>query len=147
MLIISNIDPPKLLRHIALKHMNTPKSEERGRLWLWIPNAPDEQLAPCTAASAISVWTCVWMDEWDKCCKAFRAVSRVEKHKSNANPYTVHSWRTTSALWIRDHPRSTWTHTWHWTQSTSWGWWGKKKEGLQLIGILTWFVQTFERCC
>ena len=56
----------------------------------WI--APDERLAPCTAASAISVWMCVWVGECDKCCEALWAVSRLEKRYRNANPFYLPFW-------------------------------------------------------
>ena len=38
------------------------------------------------AASAISVWTCVWMGGCNKCCKALWAVCRLEKGYINASP-------------------------------------------------------------
>ena len=48
--------------------------------------APDVQLAPCMAASAISVWLCVWMGECGKYCKALWVVSRLEKLYIIASP-------------------------------------------------------------
>lgn len=59
------------------------ESSSRQILDPWI--APDERLASCAAASAISVWKCVWVGECDKCCKALWVVSRLEKRYRNAN--------------------------------------------------------------
>ena len=68
-----------------------------GRSLVWSPGspqlhvievvAPDEQLAPRMAASAISVWMCVWMGECDERCKA--ALSGQESIKMHVHFTTV----------------------------------------------------------
>ena len=67
---------------------------------VWIPQiileqdtepqiAPDEQLAPCMASSAISVCMCVWMGECGNYYKALWVVSRLEKRFKNARPFDI----------------------------------------------------------
>ena len=56
--------------------------------------APDEQLAPCMAASTISVWMCVWMDECGMFCKVLWAVSRLEKRYKNADHLYIYHFFT-----------------------------------------------------
>ena len=52
---------------------------------------------PCIAASAISVWMCLWMGECGKYCKV---VSRLEKPYRNASPFTIYNFtvRTNGTL-------------------------------------------------
>ena len=54
--------------------------------------APDEQLAPCMAASVISVWMCVWMGECGMYCTALWAVVRLERSYKKCRPYIRIIW-------------------------------------------------------
>ena len=66
----------------------------------WPQIAPDEQLAPWIAASAISAWMCVWMSECGKYCKALWAINRLEKCYKNARLFTIVSWEAYLGLFL-----------------------------------------------